>query len=129
MPPNSIARLLKSTGLAGTIAGILTESTLRPSSRTELRVCLELEKRGWKILAHDVEIAHVQIDILARNPQGVLTIVEVKSQSHMAHISRGQYLRLRRVGAYLSGYEPVQMELALMSLRELTLLPVDGLTV
>ena len=80
-------------------------------------------------MACDLKIARVQVDILARDPQGLLTIVEVKSQSHLAHLPRSQFLRLKRASLVLAGYEPVQMRLILAGLKEFIVLPVDSLTV
>jgi hypothetical protein len=88
-----------------------------------------LSAHRWRILAHDVRLAGVQVDLLARDPRGVLTIIEVKSQSRLAHLSRGQWRRLMRVGVVLSGYEPVQLRLLIAGLHEMRLLPVDALTV
>ena len=80
------------------------------------------------MLAHNCETAHVQVDILARDPSGVLSVVEVKSKSQLAHISFGQRRRLFRAASVLSGFEPVQLVLALYRDGGLELLPVDGLT-
>jgi Holliday junction resolvase-like predicted endonuclease len=94
-------------------------------------VCRFLMQRGWQIVEAGVEVAHVQVDILARDPQGVLTLIEVKSASHMAHLSAAQQRRLFRASSVLAGFEPVQLILALedAGVGEVELLPVDGLTV
>jgi hypothetical protein len=96
---------------------------------SELRAARWLFARRWRILAHDIRISGIQIDLLTRDPQGVLTIIEVKSQSRLAHLSQSQLRRLMRVGVVLSGYEPVQLRLLIAGVNEMHLLPVDALTV
>jgi hypothetical protein len=83
----------------------------------------------WRILAHDIRISGVQVDLLTRDPQGVLTIIEVKSQSRLAHLSQSQLRRLMRVGMVLSSYEAVQLRLLIAGANEMRVLPVDALTV
>jgi Holliday junction resolvase-like predicted endonuclease len=132
MPHANIATLFRGwVRVATTDATSTASNSLRKktSFQTERRACFELEKRGWTILGHDVHVAHVQVDILARDPSGLLSIIEVKSQSRMAHLSRSQRTRLLRACSVLAEFERVQLVLALMSLRDLVLLPVDGLTV
>lgn len=79
---------------------------------------------------HDLRCVRVQVDVLARDPRGLLTIVEVKSQtaSGMAHLSRAQARRLERVSRAFAEFEPVQILLAFVSDGKVLLLPVDGLT-
>lgn len=89
-----------------------------------------LKKLQWTILGHDLLCARVQIDILARSPTRVLTIVEVKSQTarRLGHLTRGQFLRLQRASEFLAQCEPVQIQLALCESNRVLLIPVDGLT-
>lgn len=87
-----------------------------------------LESRGWRILHHDVRVAGVQVDLLARDPKGLLTIVEVKSQSFLSHINWRQKRRLLNAGQVLAGVESVQLVLALVSGDDVLVLPVDALT-
>jgi len=93
-----------------------------------VQACRWLGGHGWQVLYHNVLVAHVQVDILARDPKGVLTLVEVKLLSSMTHLSQRQKRRLFRAAHVLSGYEPVQLVLALVSGGNVRLLPVDGLT-
>lgn len=101
----------------------------KPSFHCELFAARALERRGWQVLHQDVQVAHVQVDILARDPRGVLTVVEVKTRSRMAQISWRQRARLMRAGNVLAGSEPVQMVLVLVSNQDIEVLPVDALTV
>ena len=89
-----------------------------------------LSRLGWQLLFHDCEICGVQIDLIMRNPNGLLVLVEVKSQSRgrLAHISWTQMRRLFRAANLLSGYEPIELQLALIEGAKITLLPVDALT-
>lgn len=77
-------------------------------------------------------VAGVQVDLLARDPKNVLTIVEVKLKSALTHLSYGQRRRLFRAGQVLAGFEPVQLVLVQVSeqasAQELILIPVDALT-
>ena len=72
----------------------------------------------------------VQVDLIMRDPRGLLTVIEVKSDgaSGMAHIPRRQMGRLMRVCGFLARWEPVELRLALVAGRRLRLLPVDALT-
>lgn len=72
----------------------------------------------------------VQVDLLMRNPHGLLTLLEVKTQSegHMAHLSGRQRQRLFRISAFLAEWEPVDMRLVLVEGAKFTVLPVDALT-
>jgi Holliday junction resolvase-like predicted endonuclease len=72
----------------------------------------------------------VQIDLIARDPRGVLVLLEVKTQgrARLAHISRPQFRRLLRTCAFLSHWEPVELQLALVEGTKVLLLPVDALT-
>ena len=125
-PRKSIAQLLRSTDHANIIDAASTAST---GWNSELRAARWLSTRAWRILAHDVRISGIQVDLLARDPKGVLTIIEVKSRSRLAHLSRCQLQRLMRVGVVLSGYEPVQLRLLIAGGHEMSVLPVDALTV
>lgn len=89
---------------------------------------VELERLGWRECLHDVRCLRVQVDILARAPDGTLTLVEVKTRSALAHVSRGQLARLRRVARFLAQFEPIEMRLALVDARGVQLLPLEELT-
>lgn len=69
---------------------------------------------------------HVQVDILARAPSGVLTLIEVKTS--VPRIARGQLARLRRVASFLAQFEPVEFRLALAGPGEVQLLAAEELT-
>ncbi len=90
----------------------------------------ELERAGWTKLFHNVRVMRVQVDLLMRDPRGLLLIIEVKSdaESGMAHLARGQFRRLLRVCTFLARWEPIELRLALVSGGRLRLLPVDALT-
>lgn len=99
--------------------------------RIELQVRQELERLGWRCLFHDVQVVRVQIDLIARNPQGLLTLIEVKTQgsAQMAQISFKQMQRLLRTCTFLAQWEPLELRLALVQGTNVRLLPVDALTV
>ena len=89
-----------------------------------------LEKLGWCVLYRGARIAGVQVDLLCRNPAGILTIIEVKGQSAggLARISARQRHRLFRASGFLAEWEAVEMLLALVDGSKVGLLPVDALT-
>ncbi len=97
---------------------------------SELRTARYLQKLGWSLLAHDVRIFHIQVDLLMRQPSGLLTLIEVKTQtpSGVAHLNQKQFKRLMRVASFLAEFEPVEMRMAYVYEREIEILPVDGLT-
>ncbi|MBX3022514.1 MAG: YraN family protein [Bdellovibrionales bacterium] len=92
-------------------------------------MCEYLQQQGWSEILHDVTCARVQLDIVARSPRGILTIVEVKMQSPraIAFLSRTQNQRLLRAASVLAQCEPVQLVLALVESSRLRLLPVDAI--
>ena len=89
-----------------------------------------LVAEGWSFLAADLECMHVQVDLLFRSPEGILSVVEVKSVrlEGGARVSRKQWLRLFRVATVLAEVEPVQMILAGVRGSQVRITPVDGLT-
>jgi Holliday junction resolvase-like predicted endonuclease len=91
-------------------------------------VASDLESRGWRILFHDVKVWRTQVDLIARSPNGVLTLIEVKSQSSTAraHLPHNQQRRLFNVAKLLAGYEPVELLLAFVQENHVEILPVDG---
>jgi Holliday junction resolvase-like predicted endonuclease len=99
--------------------------------RSEARVCAFLRENGWREIEHNMRCAHVQIDIVARSSEGLLTVIEVKTGSPsggFAHVSRRQMSRLARVAALLAESEPVEIRLAFVEGDKVRLLPADGLT-
>ena len=96
----------------------------------ELFIAQLLEQKGYQIIYHNIQVAGVQIDLLAREPsENVLTIVEVKSSNHMSSISARQLRRLFRVGEVIAQFEPVELLLVTMNEGHLLVIPIDGLTV
>lgn len=95
----------------------------------ELEAGKRLEELGWNILRHNIRVGGVQIDLLGRDPQGILTIIEVKSMSLLSGISWKQKKRLLRASLILGELEPVQFVLVQISQDTMQVLPVDGLTV
>jgi Holliday junction resolvase-like predicted endonuclease len=89
-----------------------------------------LVAQGWRALYHDVEILGVQVDLLMKNPAGVLTLIEVKGNGYgrLAHISYRQMQRLIRTVEFLAQFEAVEMRLALVEGIKIAVLPVDALT-
>lgn len=71
----------------------------------------------------------MQLDIIARSPQGVLTILEVKTQSRFghAHLPGPQRARLFRAAACLAQCEPIEVRLVLAGSSDIHLLPVDAI--
>jgi hypothetical protein len=102
---------------------------LRASSIFELKILELLRVRGWRELRHNLRVGGVQVDILGRQPSGVLTLVEVKMSTRYLFLSGSQRNRLFRAGTVLGAREPVELILATISQGRLYLLPVDGLTV
>jgi Holliday junction resolvase-like predicted endonuclease len=91
-----------------------------------MRVLQFLKSSNWSEISHNLECAHVQIDLLARSPSGVLSLVEVKSDNGVASLGWKQRARLERVAGVLAEYEPVQLVLALVGPRgDVLLLPVE----
>ncbi len=130
-PPN-IAERWRKWVRACTTEKPSAEFSLRKqkSSAAELFVADFLKRSGWQVLEHDVEVHHIQVDLLVRSPDGVLTIVEVKMQNAfgVAHVTPAQGRRLARVAQFLAEFEPVQMRVAFVEKQRVSLLPVDGLT-
>ena len=73
-------------------------------------------------------MAGVQIDLLARDPEGLLHLVEVKSMSALCRISPRQLRRLMNAGEVLSSQEAIQLVFARVAGSDVQLVPVDGLT-
>lgn len=111
---------------------VLTIAEVSPASSRaknfEREIAARLERAGWSVVYHNISVARVQIDLLARSPQGVLTLVEVKMPSVLRRLSVRQRQRLMRAAAVLAEFEPVEMCLASVRGGELELIPVDGLT-
>lgn len=84
----------------------------RPGLTSEILVSKFLYQSGWSEVRHDVICVGVQVDLIARAPEGHLCVVEVKSSHVMAHLSSAQRLRLERVVEALSQVEPVELLLA-----------------
>jgi len=64
-----------------------------------------------------VRIAHVEVDFLARDPSGLLNIVEVKSSGMLNRgvVSHKQRERLFRVAKVLAEKEPVELVVLVVS--------------
>jgi len=76
-----------------------------------------------------VRCAGVQVDLLMRDEKGCLSIIEVKTDGPLAHLSGAQYRRLCRVHMVLSEIEPAQLFVAFVERSgNVRLVPVDGLT-
>lgn len=72
--------------------------------QSEDRVVKELERLGWKIVDRRLKNPYAEIDILALDEGGRLSIVEVKSVTHNDYldiISREQWKRLERAAETL----------------------------
>ncbi len=70
------------------------------------------------------------MDLLARDIEGILSVIEVKGDSGggSTGLSFSQLRRLQRVCQILSQYEPVQLLLAFAAGSEIWVSEVDGLT-
>lgn len=113
---------------------------MQRAQAAEQFVKTRLQEKSWRVLEQNVECAHVQVDLLARDPRGILTVVEVKCDSVVwgfgtgkkeyreAIMTRSQLKRLKRVCAILAQFEPVQLLFARVRGRQVIWLPVDGLT-
>jgi Holliday junction resolvase-like predicted endonuclease len=100
------------------------------ASRSEQLVAAWLKRQHWTEIYPDLKCANVQVDLVARSPEGVLTVVEVKTQSawQVARLSRQQALRLFRVAQVLAQEEPTQVCVAFVENGEIELVEVDALT-
>lgn len=96
----------------------------------EVRVARFLNRHQYLILAHNVRILKVQVDLLVRDPEKILTLIEVKSgpMAFERGLMRSQKSRLMRVANFLSQFEKVQIQLALVNKEAIDLMEVDGLT-
>lgn len=70
----------------------------------------------------------VQVDLIMRTPDRLLTLVEVKSGSELARLSPSQRRRLLRVTTFLAQFEAVELQIAFVNREKLQLVPVDALT-
>src|SRR4051794_30415147 len=61
------------------IAELSKVSNLTPGSCSEISAKNWLLKNRWTIEAHRKKVARVEVDFLARDPTGLLHIIEVKS--------------------------------------------------
>jgi Holliday junction resolvase-like predicted endonuclease len=95
---------------------------------SELGTANWLRSRGYEVLFHNVEIFGIQIDLIVRDGDGMLTVVEVKSASRVVHVPPRQRRRLLRICSFLAGWEPVELVLAVFDGQKADLLPVDALT-
>lgn len=79
--------------------------------RSEFQAKRWLVQNGWCILAERKSIAGVEVDLLARDPAGVLHIVEVKSKGAASFgiVSGAQRKRLERVALTLAAREPIEL--------------------
>ena len=84
-------------------------SKTRRARSFELRVCEYLKQKQWRVLYHDVQVMGVQVDVLARDPSGILHLIEVKAQrpDGLARLAHSQRRRLFRVCTFLSHWEPI----------------------
>ena len=91
-------------------------------------MCAWLGRHGWSEIHHNLICFHVQLDIIARSPAGVLTILEVKMQSplRLAHVPFKQKERLFRAAEVLAQSEPVQIKLVLIEPSHVQILPVEA---
>jgi Holliday junction resolvase-like predicted endonuclease len=90
---------------------------LRAGEKTEKRALAHLENRGFKLLKVNLKISGVQIDLLMRDPSGVLCVIEVKSEGAFLFgvLSSGQKKRLKRAQLCLSSQEPTRLLVLIQS--------------
>lgn len=124
-PPGTLPRWWSMVRAVNTDSASAAYS-LQKSTVLEIAVCERLKSSQWKILCHNVSVMHVQVDILARSPSGLLNLIEVKSNTDVLHLSWSQRRRLFRAAAFLSSFEPVELQVAVIRRGHVTLLPVDG---
>jgi Holliday junction resolvase-like predicted endonuclease len=76
-------------------------------------------KKRWTIEAHRKKISNIEVDFLARDPAGILHIVEVKSAGSWAVnvVSKKQLKRLKMASEILASREPVGLVI-LVVMRE-----------
>jgi Holliday junction resolvase-like predicted endonuclease len=80
-------------------------------SCSESKAAKWLSQNKWSIEAQHASIAHVEVDFLARDPQGLLHIIEVKSAGALAFgvVSQKQLKRLERAASVLALKEPISL--------------------
>ncbi len=99
----------------------------------ELLVKRECEKRGLRVLFHRHRTPFGEVDLIARDPNGRIRLIEVKSLSQQDwstfRISYRQQRRLRNVLSYLSHCwnQPMTFDLAFVGLHDEILMVEDFL--
>lgn len=105
--------------------------------QSEDRVVEELERLGWKIIDRRLKNPFAEIDILALDEGGRLSIIEVKSVTHSDYldiISREQWKRLERAAESLrfqhqGDFVPALLYLAAVNQeREVDLILLDPMS-
>src|SRR4051812_44207863 len=91
MAPPTTATCWRLWVRANSTAAISADAATKKKKKSwsfEARVGEALRRQGWQLLFHDVLLLGVQIDLLMKNPGGLLTLIEVKSQNRgsMAHL-------------------------------------------
>ena len=82
-------------------------------------VAASLAGRGWTILARNLRTPYAEVDLLARDAQGVLVLVEVKARHPLSfltgedHLSPRQRLRLESALLWLASRNPAPRGLRL----------------
>ncbi|MFZ9218392.1 MAG: YraN family protein [Candidatus Limnocylindrus sp.] len=58
-----------------------------------------LAARGWLILSRNLRLGRLEVDLLARDPRGVLVAIEVRRRSAVGTASPRELLGYRKMGA------------------------------
>lgn len=93
----------------------------------EAYVAARLEESGWEVLGRDLRTPWAQLDLLARDPSGVLVAVEVKARHPLSWAQGEEALRprqRRRLARALTGLakrrgrrDALRVDLALVTLH------------
>lgn len=85
----------------------------------EKHLAIALAERGWVVLERNLRTPFAEVDLLARDPQGVLVLVEVKARHPLSfitgedHLTPRQRRRLESALLWLDGRHPTPRGLRL----------------
>ncbi len=74
-----------------------------------------------------MQVAHVEVDFLARDPKGILHIIEVKSAGSASRdvVSFSQQERLRRAALVLAARGPIEILILVVSGKRILQIPLE----
>jgi len=75
----------------------------RRGRRAEELACESLRAAGWTIIQHNLRVAGLEIDLLARDERRLLVAVEVRARLRVGEQSPRALLGARKVAAFTRG--------------------------